>query len=181
LVPIGRGPPSELTRFPICPPDPQRVEPLRDKAKLMNIVGPLIPVGIGLLVLGWVIFRSIVRRSQQARKASPQQQVADVKLEVDKLETRGDRRLRDAPPEFQRWQVEIFEIARDIYGQVDTKIALLAATIRLAEQRLAELKQAIETAERMGVPDIAVADERSLENDQPPESESRPSSESTGG
>lgn len=115
----------------------------------MEIGGSLITAGLAALVLGWVIFRSMMRRSQRNRQASPLRQVADAKMELDKRESRGDRALRDAPPEILRWQVEIAEIARDIHGQVDTKIALLAATVRLADQRLAELKQMVETAERL--------------------------------
>ncbi|MDP1564528.1 MAG: hypothetical protein Q8M16_24370 [Pirellulaceae bacterium] len=115
----------------------------------MEIGGSLISAGLAILVLGWVIFRSMMRRSQRNLQASPSRQVADAKAELDKRESRGDRALRDAPPEVLRWQVEIAEIARDIHGQVDTKLALLAATIRLADQRLAELKQVVETAERL--------------------------------
>lgn len=115
----------------------------------MEIGGSLLTAGLAALILGWVIFRSMMRRSQRNRQASPLRQLADAKAELDKRESRGDRALRDAPPEVLRWQVEIAEIARDIHGQVDTKIALLAATIRLADQRLAELKQMVETAERL--------------------------------
>lgn len=115
----------------------------------MNVVGPLIPVGLGLLVLGWVIFRSMIRRSHRNQQASPQRQVAEVKAELDKRESRGDRALRDAPPEILRWQAEIFDASREIHGQLDTKIAILSATIRLADERLAELKQAVEAAESL--------------------------------
>lgn len=115
----------------------------------MNVFGPLIPVGLGLMVLGWVIFRSMVRRSHGNRLASPLRQVAEAKAELDKLESRGDRALRDAPPEILRWQAEIFDASREVHGQLDTKIAILSATIRLADQRLAELKQAVEAAEAL--------------------------------
>lgn len=115
----------------------------------MGFLGNLIPVALAILVLGWVIFRSMMLRSQRNQIGSPQKQVADHKAELDKRESRGDRALRDAPPEILRWQVEIFEFAREIHGQVDTKIALLAATVRLADERIAELKRTIEAAEQL--------------------------------
>jgi hypothetical protein len=132
----------------------------------MNNLSPLIPVGLGLLVLGWVIFRSVVRRGMRAKQASPERQVAEAKAEFDRLESRGSRALRDAPPEVLRWQAEIFELTREVHGQLDTKIALLAATVRLADQRLAELKQLVATVEQQLEPKLPVnPNQRSDETD----------------
>ncbi|MBL8890737.1 MAG: hypothetical protein JNL67_12230 [Planctomycetaceae bacterium] len=115
----------------------------------MRELSPLIAVGLSLLILGWVIFRSILRRRLQGQQPTPLKQVADVKAELDRIESRGSRALRDAPAEVLRWQAEIFELTRDIHGQLDTKIALLAATIRLADQRLAELKNQLAKLEQL--------------------------------
>lgn len=114
----------------------------------MDNLGPLIGVGLSLLVLGWVIFRLIVRRGQLPRSISPQQQLLDVKREFDNRDARGDRSLRDAPADILRWQVEVNEHLRDARGELDTKIQLLAATVRLADQRIAELKGLLAAAER---------------------------------
>jgi len=114
----------------------------------MDNLGPLIGVGLSLLVLGWVIFRLIIRRGQRSRSASPQQQLLDVKREFDNRAARGERALRDAPADIQRWQVEINEHLREARGDLDTKIQLLAATVRLADLRIAELKVLLAAAEQ---------------------------------
>jgi flagellar biosynthesis/type III secretory pathway M-ring protein FliF/YscJ len=114
----------------------------------MDNLGPLIGVGLSLLVLGWVIFRLIIRRAQQVRSASPQQQVEAIKREFDQRDARGERALRDAPADILRWQVEINEQLRAARGELDTKIQLLAATVRLADQRIAELKGLLAAAEQ---------------------------------
>ncbi len=115
----------------------------------MDFLGSLVPVALAILILGWVIFRSMILRSQRNQIGSPLKQLADHKAELDKRESRGDRALRDAPPEILRWQAEIFEFSREIHGQLDTKVAVLAATIRLADDRIAELKQTVEAAEQL--------------------------------
>lgn len=114
----------------------------------MDNLGPLIGVGLSLLVLGWVIFRLIIRRGQRPRSTSPQQQLVDVKREFDNRGARGERALRDAPADILRWQVEVNEHLRDARGDLDTKIQLLAATVRLADQRIAELKRLLGAAEQ---------------------------------
>jgi hypothetical protein len=114
----------------------------------MDNLGPLIGVGLSLLVLGWVIFRLIIRRGQRPRSTSPQQQLLDVKREFDNRGTRGERALRDAPSDVLRWQVEVNEHLRDARGELDTKIQLLAAAVRLADQRIAELKRLLAAAEQ---------------------------------
>jgi hypothetical protein len=72
----------------------------------------------------------------------------DVKREVDNRAARGERALRDAPADIQRWQVEINEHLREARGDLDTKIQLLAATVRLADLRIAELKVLLAAAEQ---------------------------------
>lgn len=115
----------------------------------MRELSPLIAVGLSLLILGWVIFRSILRRRAMGQQPTPLKQVAQMKAELDRVESRGSRALRDAPAEVLRWQAEIFELTREVHGQLDTKIALLAATIRLADQRLTELKEQVARLEQL--------------------------------
>lgn len=124
----------------------------------MPELSALIPVGLSLLILGWVIFRSVMRRRLLGQQPTPLKQVAEMKAELDRVESRGSRALRDAPAEVLRWQAEIFELTRDVHGQLDTKIALLAATIRLADQRLAELKEQVSRLEQLSEPETAPTD-----------------------
>lgn len=112
----------------------------------LSNAAPLIAFGFGMIVLFWVILRLVLRR-RGGRQRSPQRQVADAKTELDRWESRGQRGLKDAPPEVMRWQVEMHETARDLKGELDSKIALLAATVRQADSRIAELQHLIDATD----------------------------------
>jgi hypothetical protein len=115
----------------------------------MKELSPWVAFGLGLLVLGWVMLRIIARQGQRRFERSPTKQLLDVKRDFDRRASRGDRALRDAPPETLRWQVEMHETARELQGQLESKIALLAATVRLAEEKIQELKTLIGQVEEM--------------------------------
>ncbi len=57
------------------------------------------------------------------------------------------RSLSDAPPDILRWQVEMHETARDLKGELDTKISALQVLIRMAQQESERLERLIEAAE----------------------------------
>lgn len=57
-----------------------------------------------------------------------------------------DKALIDAPPEVTRWQVEMHELARDLKGEIDTKLALLQLLIRQANQAADRLERAARSA-----------------------------------
>jgi len=113
----------------------------------MKKLNPWVAFALALLVLGWVIFRIIARQGQRRFERSPIKQLLDVKRDFDRRESRGDRALRDAPQDVLRWQVEMHETARELQGQLESKIALLAATVRLADQKILELKTLIRHVE----------------------------------
>jgi len=116
----------------------------------MKEMAPLVAFAVSLLVFGWVIFRMVVRRNQQRAQArTPRQQLLETKQSFDRLDSRGERALRDAPNDVLRWQVEMQETARDLRGELESKAAVLAAATRLADQRIAELKSLIEQAEAL--------------------------------
>lgn len=104
---------------------------------------PFALLGMALLVFGWVMFRLMIKRqSRGSRQPSPERQVRNTRREMEKMAPRdSDTALRDAPSEVLRWQVEMHETARDLKGELDTRIALLNATIRLADQKLDEMKE----------------------------------------
>ena len=113
---------------------------------LMEKMAPFAALGLALLVLGWVIFRSILRRRSRERQRSPADQVRDVKQSFDQRESRGQRGLKDAPADILRWQVEMHDYARELKGELDTKIAILNASIRLADQKILELQSLMDSA-----------------------------------
>lgn len=120
---------------------------------------PFALLGFALLVFGWVMFRLMIRnRTRKKRNRSPQQQVADVREESRKLDSRGDGALRDAPKEVLRWQVEMTETARDLKAELDSKISLLNATVRLADSRIAEMKSLLEKVESQTTGNQTISD-----------------------
>jgi hypothetical protein len=57
-----------------------------------------------------------------------------------KLEDDRELALADAPPDVNRWQVEMHELARDLKGELDTRIAILQILLRQADQTAARLR-----------------------------------------
>jgi hypothetical protein len=57
-----------------------------------------------------------------------------------KLEEDRELALADAPAEVNRWQVEMHELARDLKGELDTRIAILQILLRQADQTAARLR-----------------------------------------
>ena len=58
--------------------------------------------------------------------------------------------LADAPPEMARWQVEMHQVARDVKGELDTKMRMLLELICRARLERERLETALERAERAG-------------------------------
>ncbi len=56
----------------------------------------------------------------------------------------------DAPPEIARAEIQMHDLARDLSGQLDSKIAIVTRLLQLAEEQTARLEGAIERAERLG-------------------------------
>jgi len=116
-----------------------------------SAAAPLVAFAFALIVLIWVMLRVIQRSMNRRRDGTPQQQVDKVKVEMDRKDSRGDRRLKDAPPDVLRWQVEMHETARDLMAELNTKIAIVNSACRLAEVKLRELKSEIQRLEQLQV------------------------------
>ena len=73
---------------------------------------------------------------------------------LKKLRTEKDPRdlpLLDAPASVMRWQVEMHETARDLKGEIDSKLSALQALIRVADEESCRLERAIAEAVQLGI------------------------------
>jgi hypothetical protein len=70
---------------------------------------------------------------------------------LSKLDNDRDVALADAPTEVTRWQVEMYELARETKAEIDTKLTVLQVLLRQTNEATARLDQAIRRAERLGL------------------------------
>lgn len=98
------------------------------------------PVLFALLAIvsSYLLLRSARRRT--ARR-SGDERLATPPAPVD----RGHHLA--APREFRQWEVEMHEIARELSGQLDSKIVLLEHLIRTAQQESARLEDLLQRVE----------------------------------
>ena len=104
----------------------------------------LLVAGIGLLCY------LLLRRSWGRLGRSRQQQT-----ELQRPAAAGGHRrssLSDSPSEVVRWQVELYETARDIKAEIDTKLAALQAMTIAARQECDRLELLIARAQRLNGP-----------------------------
>lgn len=64
----------------------------------------------------------------------------------------GSANLDDAPSELTRWQVAMHELARDLKGEIDTKLAALQTLVAMARQEADRLQKLLEQASRASPP-----------------------------
>ncbi len=103
----------------------------------------IILVAMGMMI--WVLWRRSNKHFGRGGKAY------EPPHRLSKLETNRDLALSDAPPEISRWQVEMYDLSRELKGEIDTKLALLQVLIRHANEASARLEKATQHAERLGL------------------------------
>jgi hypothetical protein len=95
----------------------------------------MLVVGIGMILL--VVIRFLLRpRMAGKRYPSP---VRDEKVAAHML---------DAPVEIGRWEVQMHETARNLMGELNTRIAIVEQLVRDANQAAERLERAIERADK---------------------------------
>jgi hypothetical protein len=98
----------------------------------------------GVLLLIFLLMKRSRRYTRQAKR--------DAKRPHRPLvEPNRDAALIDAPREILRWQVGMHETARDLKAELDSKIGILNATIRLAREETQRLEDAMRRAQRLGL------------------------------
>lgn len=98
----------------------------------------------GVLLL---IFILLKRSRRYTRRAKREARTPHKRL----VEPDRDAALIDAPREILRWQVGMHETARDLKAELDSKIGVLQATMRLAREETERLEATIDRAERLGI------------------------------
>jgi hypothetical protein len=105
---------------------------------------------IALFLLGLILLISILLRRYYRYfgkcKTDDRPVVRTTRREADPQQP-----LMDAPPNVLRWQVEMHETARDLKGELDTKMVALQQLISMAEAEALRLEAAIERAQRLGI------------------------------
>jgi len=118
----------------------------------------LVGVGLFLLVMVNRIRRSFGQSSRAGYESAPRSSHrASAKNATS--QAIGSARLRSAfaPKEQEAWEVEMHDLARQLKGEIDTKMQALQGFIRMADEAAARLDAAVDRAESLGLLDDASA------------------------
>lgn len=91
----------------------------------------------GFLILGWVLARMTVQRRKARVRQDREHRDMQTKLDSTRKTALP---LSDAPPETQRWQVAMFDLQRELKGELDSRIAVTQSLIRQLDQRIAKIE-----------------------------------------
>ncbi len=92
----------------------------------------------GFLLLGWVLARMTVQRKKRAARQRGEDQEMQRRLNSTRPTALP---LSDAPVELQRWQVAMFDLQRELKGELDCRIAITQNLMQQLDQRIAMLNQ----------------------------------------
>ena len=95
---------------------------------------------IGVMMIALVLIRLLLRPKRAAKSyESP-------------LRNSGGTpaHMLDAPPDIGRWEVQMHETARNLMGELNTKIVIVEQLVRDANAAAERLEKAIERSERRG-------------------------------
>lgn len=98
--------------------------------------------GLGLMI--FILLRRSYRYFGRREKAGP------ALPRMSRPDARNDEPLRGAPPELARWQVEMHETARELKGEIDSKLSLLQTLVGQARKESQRLEANLERARQLG-------------------------------
>ena len=104
------------------------------------------------MTIGWLLWRSHRYLARQEKGWSPP-------ARTSRRQPHAKGPSLDAPDDVIRWEVQMHETARDLSGQLDSKMAALAHLIGEADRAAGRLEAALASAR--GVPDQSPAAEAS--------------------
>lgn len=107
------------------------------------VENPQMLVAAGLGLAAWLLLRKSFQRRPSFPTKSKDQERRDANTR--KLG------LVDAPREYVQWEVSMYETARDLKAELDTKMMALQALVRMAQEETARLQAAIRRAEQLGI------------------------------
>ena len=92
----------------------------------------------GFVMLGWVLARTTVARRR--KRVRHKQEDHEIRRRLDATNETA-LPLSDAPPETQRWQVAMFDLQRELKGELDSRVAVTQSLIQQLDQRIAKIEQ----------------------------------------
>ncbi len=97
----------------------------------------MLVAGVGILI--WML----MRRSHKVRK-NQRQDANELAIQRKKFDSRDNSGapLADAPMEVLRWQGAMFDLQRDLKAELECKISVVQAMVRLADERIATMSAA---------------------------------------
>lgn len=93
---------------------------------------------VGILMIGLVLLRLLLRP-----KRVPKPYESPLKASGA-----SPGHMLDAPPEVGRWEVQMHDTARNLLGELNTKVAIVEKLVRDANAAAERLEKAIERAEQ---------------------------------
>lgn len=103
----------------------------------------------GIVLLTWILMRRGARQRAGIRKREGKNDGHLIRTPrpVEKRWT-----MSDGPADLQRWQVEMLEITRQLQGEINTKLRLLARWQDLARREADRLQDLLDQAEAKSLP-----------------------------
>lgn len=106
---------------------------------------------LGVVLMIFILMRRWFRYSRRQRKRPDRYSIEKVAKITSAAEPNLDLPLVDSPPEMIRWHVEMYEIARDLKAELNSKMIALQAMVRMADQASQRLESAVMRAESLGI------------------------------
>lgn len=116
-------------------------------ADLISESGRDILIALALIVITATLLLRVYRRLGPRSRATPAVIKSPRSAEVP-ISTGGAQERRiETPADVNRWKVEMYELARDLSGRLDSKMGALEQLILMADDRIARLEALLERAD----------------------------------
>ena len=110
------------------------------------LTSPVRPVELTLGKFAGALTFFLMRFWSRRYLSPPTSQPSELSSPRRKREVLPQQPLRDAPADISRWQVEMHDLARDLKGELDTKMVVLQRLIIDAREQADRLEKIVERA-----------------------------------